>query len=226
MILFIFNTIIAGVFGMRLFMAMDKGQRGTNAVTRLVRGTSAMRKYKTTLLICGAFSILYLVIGCVAKKPWVCIPTVIVAILAGVCMRKNTKDAQRVKDARVITKTGLKAGAATVKVAGEIGASALEKTGQKGKAKLLKAGTTTASSALNGVGNSMVDVDTPQLAPIVLPDPEAFLASCNRVGINTEGRDPSLVAADVLKFASPAQLDSLPDNLSDGEKAMRILGGV
>ena len=245
--LLILNIVIAGWCGLKLMKAKTAdAERGTNCVTRFMRDVSANAKYSQVMMICGGATLLFLVIGAIAGCPWVCLPTLVPIGVSFYLKLQSNKSVQRVKDARVVTKTTGKVVAATGTAAVAVGATVA--TGGIAAGGMAAAATIGATAAAAGASrvldksmDQMTDVEGPniskddfkefnafasKLSGIDIEHPEEFIEAANRAGIETNGRDLREVAANVIQFAPTAALEELPDNLSIEEKAMRIMKGA
>ena len=238
--LFVCNIVIAGIFGINLLNTKTSdASRGTNCVTRFVRDGASNTVYTMTIALCGAATILFLIIGAMAGCTWVCIPTIIPIGFSFYLKLQSNKSQQRVKDARVVTKTTGKVVAATGTA---VAATACAATGVGAVATAgIVAGAAGASRVVGKSVDTMTDVDGPDISKedfkelnafvskfsgIDIEHPEEFIEAATRAGINTEGRDLREVAANVIQFAPKAALEELPEDLSVEEKAMRIMKGA
>ena len=238
--LFVCNIVLAGIFGIKLLNTKTgDASRGTNCVTRFVRDVASNTVYTQTITLCGVATILFLIIGAIAGCPWVCIPTIIPIGFSFYLKLQSNKSQQRVKDARVVTKTTGKVVAATGTA---VAATACAATGVGAVATAgIVAGAAGASRVVDKSVNTMTDVDGPDISKedfkelntfaskftgIDIEHPEEFIEAATRAGINTEGRDLREVAANVIQFAPKAALEELPEDLSVEEKAMRIMKGA
>lgn len=238
MVLFIINLIVAAILLLRLMKAKVSSGRGTNAVTRFVRDSSASGMYRIVVMFGASSTVACFVFGLIFGCPYACLPTLSVVVLSFVMQFQSNKSEQRVKDARVVTKTTGKVVAATGTAAVAVGATAAGVPVPVTKA--LVAGTSGIMNVVDKSMDQMTDVQGPDISKdnfaalngvaekisgINISNPEAFIEAANRAGIDTAGKDLGEVAGNVIKFAPKAMLDEMPDGLSVEEQAMRVMGG-
>ena len=146
--------------------SLDRG-RGTNAASRFVRDVKANSIFRSALWW-GFVQIIVsipcmLVLGFSLFTLLMALPGVILTVYSIVQQNKSNKDKQRVKDARVVTKTATKVAGATAVGAGVVTATAL--TGGLGAPAALAVGgaVTGAARAASKAGDMMSDVDAPDI---------------------------------------------------------------
>lgn len=235
--LLVVNLVLSIPCLLVILNAQDMGERGTNAATRFVRDVGRNQFFLIVQVTALPVTMLFLLIGCLCKAPYACLPTTACSVLIFVFKYKSTKNKQRIKDARVVTKTGGKvvargAAAAGTAVATYYGGPVA------GKAAM------TASKSLVSVTDkcldSMEDVDGPNIAAsdleglnsltstmasVDFKNPDKFIEAAKRAGIDTDGKDLSTIAGNVIKFAPKTALEQLPEDMSLEDKAMHIMGG-
>lgn len=211
------DMAIAVVLLLRLAGAFLSSKRGTNVFTRFVREGFSYKTYSSVRLFGIGATALFFLIGAIFKAPYVAFPTVIPVVLSFVLANKQNNSAQRIEDARVMTKTSLEV---TGQVAGTVGTVAGTAMGNPALGKAI--GNATGQIADKAASN-MTDV---QSAGIKICNQEEFLATAERAGIAINGRTAEQVCADVIKFAPTTALAALPDNMPAEEKAKRIMSGA
>jgi len=244
--LLVLDLLVAGILLMKLMKTKVSRERGTNTFTRFVRDGVGQAKTNQVIMIGGGTSLIVLLIGAFTKSWYACIPTIGVVVFAFVQQFQSNRSKQRVKDARVVTKTTGKVAAATGTAAVAVGATvATGGIASGGMAAVATIGATAAAAGATRVidksMDQMTDVEGPNIskddfkelnafaskfANIDIEHPEEFIEAARRAGIETNGKDLSEVAENVIKFAPPAALAALPDNITDEEKAMRIMKGA
>lgn len=163
MFLLILNAALAMFLGLSLANAkLHDASRGTNAVTRFIRDTSSNIAYTRVMIFAGIATIFTFLIGSLFKKGWACIPTALVIVGAVVLRVMSTRNKQRVKDARVVTKGSAKVVAATGGAAAAVVAAPVVASGGAAAAAA-----TAAVAAANGASrvvgkcaDKMKDVDS------------------------------------------------------------------
>lgn len=184
-------------------------KRGTNAASRFVRDVSAQHTFRTAL-IWGSLQLsvgvgTMLIIGFSLATVCLPVPGVILMIMSVLMQRSSNKDQQRIKDARVVTKTGTRvAKAAGTGIALTAGAAATVATG--GAAGVLigtgvAAAGVGASRVAGKAGEMMTDVDAPDITEedfkefnefgkslgkmygIDIDDPAVFVSKANAIGV-------------------------------------------
>lgn len=236
--LFIVNLIVAALLLVQLMKAKVSSDRGTNAVTRFVRDSSASGMYRIVVILGVPSTLSCFVVGQIFGCPYACLPTLSIVVLSFVMQFQSNKSEQRVKDARVVTKTTGKVVAATGASAVALGCVATG-VGAPAAAAIV-AGTSGVMNVVDKSMDQMTDVQGPditkedfaafngvagKISGINISNPEAFIEAANRAGIDTAGKDLGEVASNVVKFAPKAMLDEMPDGLSVEEQAMRVMGG-
>lgn len=235
--LLVVNLVLAIPCLIVILHAQDMGERGTNVATRFVRDVGRNQFFNIVQVTALPVTMLFLLIGCLCKAPYACLPTAACSVLIFVFKYKSTRNKQRIKDARVVTKTGGKVVARGAAAAGTAAA-----TYYGGPAAGMAAAT--ASKSLVAVTDkcldSMEDVEGPNItasdlegldsltdtvASTDFKNPDKFIEAANRAGIDTEGQDLGVIASNVVKFAPKAALEQLPENMSIEDKAMHIMGG-
>lgn len=215
-------SIIGAVFtGFKLFKATMSDTRGTNAVTRFVRNVGAYGRYKACLLSSVIQVVLFLLIGLACHNFIVVICPAIMVVLTMLLMYKSSHSKRRVKDARYVTKQSLDVGGQVAGDAAYVG-TAIATHGNLAAAKATKAIGDSAGGVMRQASAAMTDVEaTPiTVSPI---DAEALVAAANRMGINTEGKTIEQISDKIVKFAPTAAIAALPEDLSNVEKAKRIV---
>lgn len=245
--LFVVDVVVAALFGLKLMQAKTAdASRGTNCVTRFMRDVGANTVYTRCVIICGGTTIVMFIIGMIAGCFWVCLPTLIPIGISVYFKVMSNRNAQRVKDARVVTKTTGKVAAVTGTAVAAAGLTvATGGIAAGGMAAAATVGGTAAaagaSRVLDKAMDQMDDVEGPNITSedfkelnafaskfsgIDIEHPEEFLATCQSVGIPTEGRDLGEIAYRVIECAPAAALEQLPENMRIEEKAMRIMKGA
>ena len=240
-VLFIFNLLVAGVLLFRVMNARaSDASRGTNTVTRFVRDVGSNVVYTTTSMIAVGATIVFLLIGLLADAPYACIPTVAMVAVPFIFRFQSNRNQQRVKDARVVTKT-------TGKVVAKVGTDAVA-LGCVAAAPATGGASLAAVAAAKGACNvldksmdQMTDVEGPDIQDsdfeylhkvssvafgVDFHDPDKFMEACQRVGIPTQGQDLGAIAMQVIDNAPTAFLEKLPETMSIEDKAMAVLGGT
>lgn len=216
----ILSVIGAAVTGFTLFNAAMSDKRGTNAVTRFVRNVGAYGRYRICLLSGVIQFVIFLLLGiaCGSIAPIIC--PVIMLGLTGFLMYKSNHNQQRVKDARYVTKQSMDVAGQVAGDAAYIG-TAVATGGNIAAAQAAKAVGDSAGGVMRQASSAMTDVEaTPiTVSPI---DAEALVAAATRMGIDTEGKSIEQISDKIIKFAPPAAMAALPDDLSNVEKAKRI----
>lgn len=235
--LLVVNLVLSIPCLLVILNAQDMGERGTNAATRFVRDVGRNQFFLIVQVTALPVTMLFLLIGCLCKAPYACLPTAACSVLIFVFKYKSTKNKQRIKDARVVTKTGGK-----VVARGAAAAGTAVATYYGGPAVGMAAAT--ASKSLVAVTDkcldSMEDVEGPDItasdlegldsltdtvASTDFKNPDKFIEAAKRAGINTDNQDLDAIASNVVKFAPKAALEQLPENMSLEDKAMHIMGG-
>lgn len=239
--LFVIDVVIAAIYGLKLTKTKTAdASRGTNCVTRFMRDVGANRTYTQCITVCGGTTILMFIIGTFKGCFWVCLPTLIPIGVSVYFKVMSNRNAQRVKDARVVTKGTGKVIAAT----GDAAATTTAFVGSGGNLAAAKAAHVVASSACKVLDKAMDQMDdvesidvkqsdftelngyTKNITGIDIEHPEEFIEAATRAGISTEGKDLREVAYRVIECAPTTALEQLPDNMSTEEKAMRIMKGA
>lgn len=239
MFLFICNLGVALYLGFHVINSkLADRSRGTNAVSRFVRDAGANTAYIFAGGVAMAVTAGTLLMGLIFKCWYTCLPTAIVYIACIVLRVMSNKNKERAKDARFVTKGALQVSAqVSDKVGQGVGTavgSYLEAHGAEGATQLgadigktLGAGACIASDA---AANAMIDVAdvrvNQQLIESKFKDPVRFLESAKRAGIDTEGKPLDVIAECVVRNASPAMLEQLPDGMCIEDKAMAVMNGV
>lgn len=222
MILFILDLIVAAVLLLQIMRAKVVKVRGTNALTRTMREVSSNGAYSMVIMIASVVTLIVFVIGLIFKCWYAAFPTLGVIVAAFVIQFKQSKEAQRIKDARVVTKGSLKVAGATAQAVGTVAGGVAEAHGVVGATKMGNQLGKAVGSISDDIGDSMTDVEAPTIRKVEIEDPAAFIAACKRVGIKTEGRDLGEIAATVIDAAPSAYLEAHPE-MTDMEKAMSLM---
>lgn len=211
-------------------------KRGTNATTRFVRDVRANFVYEKWIGICTLGIIVGLVTAFtgqgfhIGRLAW--LPPIVPIPICLYFRKLSTESAQRIKDARVVTKGALKTGAVVGEVAIATGAVAAAPV-SGGASVALVAGVAATSKVMDKAADAMTDVESIELSPVevtsvletMTPEmKEKFLQAAERSGIPCEKRSFQKIAHDVVRFAPTETLAQLPENLTEEEKALSILG--
>lgn len=231
-IVLVINCIIAFWQFNLLKIYQDHRARGTNKVTRYLRDSSANSGYTRCIFACMIATVVCLVLSIMGKPPVVpALPTAGVLVYAWKLKSDSTKDKQRVKDARGVTKGSLQVAGATAVGVGAVAGYAAAKAskvipGQVGVKVGAKVGEAAGEVAI-AAADSMTDVEGLPAKKAKFKNPELFMERAKALGMAEDGEDLTVVANRILSYASPTQLEALPDKLSLEDKAMRLLqGGV
>ena len=231
-IVLVINCIIAFWQFNLLKIYQNPRARGTNKVTRFIRDTSANAGYTRCIFVCMITTVVCMILSLLGKPPIVpALPTAGVIIYAWKLKADSTKEAQRVKDARGVTKGSLQvAGVAAVGVGTVAGIAAAKASGvlpaQVGANLGAKAGKV-AGAVATSAADAMTDVEGLPVKKAKFKNPELFMERAKALGMAEDGEDLTVVANRILSYASPTQLEALPDKLSLEDKAMLLLqGGV
>lgn len=228
--MWIFCTIFSlGVAGFLTFSNvqahLNGRKRGTNVVTRFVRDVSSNAIYRRNNIVAIAVAGGLLVLGLLFKSWWTAIFQVIPIVVSFVLQCKSNDDTERVEDSRVVTKAAGKTAAAVavpIAVASGVGAPAA----------MVIAG---AAKAVDVSMDSMKDVDAPAIhEPIAqavqgvtsFKNPQVFLESAQRAGIDVSSNDLAQIAMKVIQNAPKAMLAELPENMPIEDKAMAVMSGT
>ena len=97
----------------------------------------------------------------------------------------------------------------------------MDRGGNLAAAQAAKAVGDSAGGVMRQASAAMTDVEaTPiTISPI---DAEALVAAATRMGIDTDGKSIEQISDKIVKFAPPAAMAALPEDLSNVEKAKRI----
>ena len=234
-LMFIITFIIDGIVAFWQLNILKHYQnsrsRGTNKVTRFIRDTGANAGYTRSIFVCMITTVVCLILSFLGKPPVIpALPTVGVIIYAWKLKADSTKDAQRVKDARGVTKGSLqvagKSGEAIGGVGGYLAAKHAGLPGKVGVDAGRAVGKVAGGVALSAA-DAMTDVEGLPVKKAKFKNPELFMERAKALGMAEDGEDLTVVANRILSYASPTQLEALPDKLSLEDKAMRLLqGGV
>lgn len=216
----ILSVIGAAVTGFILFNAAMSDQRGTNAVTRFVRNVGSYGKYRVCLLTGSIQLVVFLLLGMLSGSIAPIICPVLMLGLTGFLMYKSNHNQQRVKDARYVTKQSMDVVGQVAGDAAYIG-TAVATGGNLAAAQAAKAVGDSAGGVMRQASAAMTDVEA---TPITVSsiDAEALVAAATRMGIDTDGKSIEQISDKIVKFAPPAAMAALPDDLSNVEKAKRI----
>lgn len=216
----ILSIIGSAVTGFMLFNAAMSDKRGTNAVTRFVRNVGAYGKYRVCLLSGALQLVVFLLFSLLCGSIVPVIFPVIILGLTGYLMYKSNTNQQRVKDARYVTKQSLDVGGQVAGEAAYIG-TAVATGGNLAAAQAAKAVGDQAGGVMRQASSAMTDVEaTPiTVSPI---DTEALIEAATRMGIDTDGKSIEQISDKIVKFAPPAAIAALPEDLDNVEKAKRI----
>ena len=235
--LLILNAMLAFGLVISLFNIFEKSRRGTNTVTRFVRNSVGFFSYGFVTTVAFVLSLVFLMFGFKFKAVYAPIPTMCVIPMGMLLRIINTNTKRREKDARTVTKAGLRVGG----VAGGTAASAAV-ISTSGNIPLGIATGLAVNEVAQISASNMCDVEivkhpeedhpkpTGMMTSMIVGGaltkckPEEFLQAAERVGIATEDRSMDEVVSAVLQSAPIAILSELPDDMSDADKAMTILG--
>lgn len=237
--LFILNLLPSLVITVVLVLAYFNSLRGTNSVSRFVRDVGSNVVYNTYIMYAVAVTTISILIGLIFSCVYTCIPSVLVICLAFYLKYLSTKNKQRVKDARVVTKGG----GEFIESAGEDVATIACKVAKLDPvtSDAVVGATAVTSHVIGRAVSKMDDIDSLNITKedfqelnnfaskysgIDFKNPEKFIESANRAGIPTEGKDLASVAEKVIQNAPTAMLSALPESMSIEDKAMAIMGGV
>lgn len=234
--MFIITFIIDGIVAFWQLNILKHYQnsrsRGTNKVTRFIRDTGANAGYTRSIFVCMITTVVCLILSFLGKPPVIpALPTVGVIVYAWKLKSDSTKDEQRVKDARGVTKGSLQVtGAVASDVGTAVGYAAAKAShvipGKVGAELGNKIGDF-AGSIATSAADSMTDVEGVSVKKTNFINPELFIERAKALGMAEDGEDLTVVANRILSYASPTQLEALPDKLSLEDKAMQLLqGGV
>lgn len=234
--LFVLDFLIALVLLVSLLSALERENRGTNAVSRFVRSSASYAQYGAINLFALGFTIIFTIIGLGCKAYLSGIPTLMVIPMSILLRHQNTKKKNRVKDARLVTKGALQVGGKT----GGIG-TAVAVTVHTGNPIAGVVAGKAVNDVMQVAASNMCDVNTDKHPEIAKPSIEAeavsviagsllskctseeFLEATSRLGIDTEGKSVEDISKLVLQAAPTALLDELPEDMSDPDKAMSVL---
>lgn len=232
-----FLLILNGAASLVIFTGVCKSlssrKRGTNSVTRFVRGAVATKKLDTYMFVSAALTACTAVSGYLFKAVYACLPSLLLFAFIIVNKYKQDTDTQAIEDARKVTKSSLKPVAASAPIVGGVAGGAV--AGPVGVAAGAAAGALVSAGALTADANMDVDVeevekeDFEEVADLrnnllTISTEAAFIAAAQRAGIPTDGRSLTEIAENVIDNAPSAMISELPDNMSIEDKAMTILG--
>lgn len=214
-------SIIGSAFtGFKLFNAAMSDRRGTNAVTRFVRNVGSYGRYRVCLLYGVVQFAVFLLLGLACGSIVPIIFPLLILGLTGFLMYKSNTNQQRVKDARYVTKQSMDVAGQVAGDAAYIG-TAVATGGNLAAAQAAKSVGDSAGGVMRQASAAMTDVEaTPiTVSPI---DAESLVAAATRMGIDTEGKSIEQISDKIVKFAPPAAIAALPEDLDNVEKAKRI----
>lgn len=212
-----------------LYKAMLADDRGTNTVTRFVRDAATYTRYKWGLRIglveLGVFAIWGLTKGTVVPAIF---PLCVIGFSAFL-MHRNTYDKQRVMDSRSVVKDTLQTTGQVAEGAAQVAGYAAAMYTTKGNSAAAEAASNASKQigkAAGGVVTQMADrMDDVESTPIQIDpvDADMIIAAADRMGISTEGKSIEQISDKIVKFAPTAAIAALPEDLSNVEKAKRIV---
>lgn len=243
--LLLMDVIIAFALTIKLLNADNSRNRGTNKVTRFVRDGAANHRYSKVQGAGVAATIIFTLFGFLAHCLWVGLPTLIPVVVALLMKRASTKSAQRVKDARSITKGALEvSGSASTAVGVGVGAAVGGALGGAGGVIL---GSTAGASVGAAAGmtqlaaaQQMTDVDgfvpnTEELSQTLEEgartatlaiDYDAFMKKAIDLGVASEGDSIETAAEKVYAIMADSAKQQLGGRTKTEAAALYLTGNV
>jgi hypothetical protein len=221
----VITILCAVVLSFYLLSKLLSMKRGSSTATRFVRDTVGYHSTTLWMLICLACFFIETCVGLVLiNKFWAGLPWLIPAVIAYIIKFQSTVSKQRVTDARNVATAATNV--------------ALNSNNPVSRAVKNTVQTASIEAKSQPVVDAVVIEDSTNVQQIeAKPQPsmkaiamdtsdESFRAFASRAGINIDDKTDDQIASEVIRNAPQSMLAALPNDLSNKEKALRIMNGV